>query len=160
MTYEHAVVVDGVGAHALQRWRVGVEGDRGIGTGVAYAVDVGCGEVKRLVHRICPLARWAADRETLLANRSAEDGHRACGAVVIVKSGVVIVHPADQPHGQVIVAEQLPVHPLAGVVLDVVDPQLGTVGELGDESLELGTGEVAPARVAQQRRGPSGGSAA
>lgn len=143
MTDEDAVVVDGIGAHALQRWGVGVEGDRGICTGVAYAVDVGWGEVKRLVHGVCPLAWWAADRKAVLADRPAEDRHRARGAVVVVKPGVVIVHPADQPHGQVIVTEQLLVQPLGGVVLDVVDPQLRPVGELGDESLELGPREVA-----------------
>jgi hypothetical protein len=74
---------------------------------------------------------------------------------VVVKSGVVIVHPADQPCGEVIVGDQLLVEPLGGVVPDEVDPQLGPIGELGDEGLELRTREVAPTR-AWNRGGGSG----
>jgi hypothetical protein len=52
----------------------------------------------------------------------------------------VVVHPADQPGGEVIVAEQLLVVTLGGVVLDVMDPQLGPIGELAD-----GTRRASPA---------------
>ena len=87
---------------------------------------------------------------------------------MVVEAGVVIVHPADQPGGHVLVAEQLLVGALAGVVTDVLDPQLGSLGQLGDERLELRAVEVAPARarhVAQpscgcSKRAPQAGRAA
>jgi hypothetical protein len=92
------------------------------------------------------IVRWAIDRQALLAHGAADDRHGSGGHVVVVKAGVVVVHPADQPRRQVIVAQQLLVDALAGVVLDQMNPQLGPVGELAHEVLELGTRQVAAAR--------------
>jgi hypothetical protein len=44
----------------------------------------------------------------------------------------------------VLIADELLEGSLAGVVVDSIDPQLRTIGELGDEGLELVTVEVAP----------------
>ena len=55
-------------------------------------------------------------RQALLAHPPADHGHRPGGTVVVVKAGVVVVHPADQPRGQVLVADQLRVVALRGVV--------------------------------------------
>ena len=100
--------------------------------------------------RKTPLRVGPVDRQTLLADGPADDGDGAGGDVVVVEAGVVLVHPADQPGGQVLVAEQLLVYPLGGVVLDESNPQLGPVGELADERLQLRTRQVAPARARER----------
>ena len=56
---------------------------------------------------------------------------------MVVKAGVVVLHPADQPGRHVLVAEQLLIDALVGVVLDQIDPQLGTGGEVAHEALQL-----------------------
>ncbi len=63
---------------------------------------------------------------------------------MVVKARVVVLHPADQPRGHVVVAEQLLVHALGMVVLDQIDPQLGPSGELVDEALELAPDRSCP----------------
>ena len=105
--------------------------------------------------KLCPalklrLQRRARQRQALLAHGAADDGDGAGGAVVVVKAGVVIVHPADQPCADVRVCDQLLVGALAGVVADALDPELGPVGELADERLELARVEGAPAGTRQQ----------
>ena len=62
---------------------------------------------------------------------------------MVVEAGVVVVHPADQPDGDVVVAQQLLVDARARIVGDEVTPQLGTAGEPRDVALELGAVEVA-----------------
>ena len=71
--------------------------------------------------------------------------------VVVVEAGVVVLHPADEPHGDVLVAQQLLVGPLVRVVADEVAPALGLRRPGGDEALELLGPEVAT--VGRQRRG-------
>ena len=99
--------------------------DRGIGAGVAHPVDVRGGEVKARRRPEDAVDGGPSIAQALLAHRAAQDRDRASGDVVVVEAGVVIVHPADQPGGQVLVAEQLLIDALRGVVLDEVDPQLG-----------------------------------
>ena len=147
MTHEHAVLADHVGAHAQQRRRVDVQGDGGVRAGVADAVDVGGGEVEAPAGTEDAVARRPVDRQALLAHGSADDGDGAGGDVVVMEAGVVLVHPADQPGREVIVAEQLLVQALGAVVLDQVDPQLRPVGELAHERLQLAAREIAPARA-------------
>ena len=105
MTRKDSVVGDDVRAHALQRRRVGVERDRRAGARVADAVDVRGREMEALAGRERSIARRSADREALLVHASADDRHGTRRRVVVVKAGVVIVHPADQPSAQVIVAQ-------------------------------------------------------
>lgn len=121
--------------------------DGGIGAGVADAVDVRGGEVEARARAKHAGARGPFDRKALLADGSADDGHGAGGDVVVVEAGVVLVHPADQPGCDVLVAEQLLVDALRGVVLDQMDPQLGPIGQLADERLELWAGEIASTRT-------------
>jgi hypothetical protein len=80
-----------------------VQRDGRILTGVAHAVDVGGGEVKALGGPKNTIARRTVDREALLAHASSHHGDGARGHVVVVKAGVVVVHPADQPRGQMVV---------------------------------------------------------
>jgi hypothetical protein len=100
-------------------------------------------------------ARLAADRQALLAHAPADNSNSASGDVVVVEAGVVILHPADQPRGEMLVAAELLVDALAGLMTDGVDPQLWTVGQLAHEVLELDCGQVAPAR-SRHRAKPSG----
>ena len=148
MAGEHAVLADHVGAHAQQRRRVHVQRDGRIGAGVAHAMDVRRRRSESCHRRAnVALVRRPVDRQTLLAHRAADDRDGARRDVVVVEAGVVVVHPADQPCGQVLVAQQLLIDALAAVVLDQIDPQLRPVGELADERLQLRAGEVAPARA-------------
>jgi len=62
---------------------------------------------------------------------------------VIVKAGVVVVHPADQPDRDVLVAAQLLVRARRRVVVDEVAPPIGPGGQLGDEVTQLGARQVA-----------------
>lgn len=137
MTHEHAVLVDRVGAHPRERRRVDVQADRRVHPTVVDAMDVGGGEVKGVADAERARARLAADRQALLADAPADDGDGAGRGVVIVKAGVLLVDPADQPRGEVRVADQLLVDALGRIVADAVDPQLRLVGELADERLEL-----------------------
>ena len=118
---------------------------------VAHAVDVGGGEVKALGGPKNTIARRSVDREALLAHAPADHGDGSGGDVVVVKAGVVVVHPADQPRRQVRVGEQLLVDALGVIVVDAVDPQLRPIGELGDERLQLGA-RSGPGRAGGVRR--------
>ncbi len=62
---------------------------------------------------------------------------------MIVKARVVVVHPADEPDGDVLVAQQLLVRPHRGVVVDEVLPRLGPRREAGHERPQLRTRQVA-----------------
>ena len=71
-----------------------------------------------------------------------------------MKAGVVIVDPADQPHGQMFVAEQLRIAPLGwSRARRNRSTAQAARGELGDQTLELEPGEVAPARSHEAARG-------
>src|SRR4051794_850739 len=72
----------------------------------------------------------AAGPGPLPAPATGDDRPRACRDVVVVEARVMVVHPADQPHGDVVVAEQELVAALLGVVLDEVRPLLGARGEV------------------------------
>ncbi len=78
---------------------------------------------------------------------------------MVVKARVVVVHPADQPGGEVRVGEQLLVDALRVIVVDAVDPQLRLLGELGDEVPQLGGGQVPVARAGNGGEGGSHRSA-
>jgi hypothetical protein len=54
----------------------------------------------------------------------------------------VIVHPADEPHGDVVVAVQLDVGARVGAVADQVTPGLWAGGDVGDQGAQLGLVEV------------------
>src|ERR1700677_4924183 len=122
---------------------------------MAHTVDIRGGEVKALPHSKATIARRTVDRQALLAHAASDHRDGARGDIVVVKAGVVVVHPADQPRRQVRVAEQLLVDALGVVVMDAVDPQLRLRGELGDERLQLGRGQVPVARAGY---GGEGGS--
>ena len=57
---------------------------------------------------------------------------------MVVEAGVLLVHPADQPRRDVVVAQQLRVAARGAVVLDEVRPQLRALGEALDELDQLG----------------------
>ncbi len=122
----------------------------GIAAAVANAMYVRSREVEGRAGGERPCLWLAADRQALLADVAADDGHGAGRDVVVVKAGVLLVHPADQPRGHVRVAEQLVVDALSRVVPDELDPQLRSVGELAHERLQLRGGQVALARARQQ----------
>ena len=69
--------------------------------------------------------RRRAEHEPVLAHAALDDGDSAGGDVVVVEARVVVVHPADQPRGDVVVAQELGVGPRGAVVLDEVAPALG-----------------------------------
>src|SRR6202453_2493772 len=122
---------------------------------MAHTVDIRGGEVKALPHSKATIARRTVDRQALLAHAASDHRDGARGDIVVVKAGVVVVHPADQPRGQVRVGEQLLVDALGVIVVDASDPQLRLRGELGDERLQLGRGQVPVARAGY---GGEGGS--
>ena len=65
---------------------------------------------------------------------------------MVVEAGVVVLHPADEPDGEVVVADELLVDALGGVVADERAPEVAPLREPRDEVLELGALEVAPER--------------
>jgi hypothetical protein len=70
----------------------------------------------------------------------------------------VVVHPADQPHREVVVAHQLFVDAAVGVMRDEVRPQLGARGERPRDGDHLTGREVTAMRAvnhAGTRTGPS-----
>jgi hypothetical protein len=109
---------------------------------VTHAVDVRRREAERRARAERPRRRRPAEQQPILDHRALRDAHRAGGAVVVVEARVVVLHPADQPDGEMVVAHELLVDALAGVVADEVAPQLGPLGEPGGEVLELGAVEV------------------
>src|SRR4051812_11230021 len=147
MALELAGLLDLVGAHPPQRRRVGVDGDGGAVTGVQDAVDVRRGEREGLarVHRARGLG--AAEHEAVLPDGSARDGHRAGGEVVVVEPGVVVLHPADEPDLDVLVADELLVGARLWVVMDAPGPQVGPGGHVGGQPAQLGLVERAVAWV-------------
>ena len=58
-----------------------------------------------------------------------------------MKAGVVVVHPADQPDRDVVVAAQLLVVALVGRVAHEVRPAIRVVRQVADEALERGAVE-------------------
>ena len=92
------------------------------------------------------LDRRAAEREALLDHRPACDGERAAGDVVVVKARVVVVHPADEPDRDVLVAQELLVRAGVRVVVDEVAPALRPCGEVGHQRAQFVACEVAPGR--------------
>ena len=65
---------------------------------------------------------------------------------MVVKAGVVVVRPADQPDVEVLVAQQLLVGPLQGIVLDVLRPERRPRRDLARDDAQLPVGQVVPAR--------------
>ena len=114
------------------------------GAAVADAVDVRGGEAERAAGAAAPGRGRAAEQQAVLDHLALRDGHGAGGAVVVVEAGVVVVHPADEPDGEVVVADELLVDALGRVVADERAPEVGPSGEPGDDVLELGALEVAP----------------
>jgi hypothetical protein len=109
---------------------------------VGDAVDVGRAEGERLAGLGDALGRLAADDQALLPHGAGGNADRARGEVVVVEAGVVVVHPADQPDGDVLVTVQLDVGAGVGAVGDEVLPRLGAGGDIGDEGGELVLVEV------------------
>src|SRR3954468_19474082 len=140
-----------VGAHPPQRRRVGVERDRGPAAAMGDAVDVRRGEVDRIAGTHAPAQGRSAERETLLDDGALGDRQRAAGDVVVVEARVVIVHPADEPDRDVLVAYELLVCAHGGVVVDEMAPRLRLPHEPGDERAQLGSGEVARAGRVDER---------
>ena len=66
--------------------------------------------------------------------------------VVVVEAGVMVVHPADQPHGQVLVAQQGRVAAPVRVVLHEPGPRGGPLRQRVHERQELSLVEVAARR--------------
>src|SRR3954466_9564162 len=67
---------------------------------------------------------------------------------MVVKARVVVVHPADQPDLDMLIAEQLLVDPGLGVVLDQVLPDLGPEHQVADEPVQLRPSQIAVGRGA------------
>ncbi len=76
--------------------------------------------------------------ETVLRDLALHDRDRPAGQVVVVEAGVLVVHPTDQPHRDVVVAAQLLVVPLVGRVLHEVLPDRRVGGQVADEGLQGG----------------------
>jgi hypothetical protein len=102
-----------------------VKGHGGLAPGVADAVDVGRAEGERLAGGDRARRGRAPEHEPLLADLAGGDGDGPGRQVVVVVAGVVVVHPADQPDGDALVAVQLGVGARVGPVLDQVRPLLG-----------------------------------
>ena len=87
------------------------------------------------------------EREPVLLQAPRGHRDRPGRQVVVVEARVVVVHPADEPDGEVGVAQELLVDAPFAVVADVRRPQLGAGGEGADERLELVALEVAAVRA-------------
>ena len=107
-------------------------------SGMADAVDVGSPEVERLAMHEPARHRRTTEHEPFLGHLAADHGHGAGGQVVIVEAGVVIVHPADQPDRELVVAQQLLVDAALGVVLDEMRPARRLLREAPHDRDELG----------------------
>jgi hypothetical protein len=83
-----------------------------------------------------PATRSTAE-QALLAHLAGDHGDRAAGHVVVVEARVVVVHPADQPHGHVVVVDELHVPASRGVVLDEMRPALRLRGDVPRELGQL-----------------------
>src|SRR4051794_32289707 len=144
---ELAGLLDLVGAHPPQRRRVGMNRDGGAVTGVHDAGGVRRGGRERVPpgHRARRLG--PTQHETVLPDGSARDGHGAGGEVVVVEPGVVVLHPADEPDLDVLVADELLVGARLWVVMDAPGPQVGPGGHVGGQPAQLGLVERAVARV-------------
>src|SRR4051812_49331698 len=101
------------------------------------AMDVGRAEAERRTRLIRPGNRRTAECEPILGDRPRDDGDGAAGEIVVVEAGVVLVHPADQPDRDLVVALQLDVDPLLARVPDETLPAPGVGGEVEDELLEV-----------------------
>ena len=105
----------------------------------------------------------AAEHQPVLADRAGDDADRALGEVVVVEARVVVVHPADEPDLDLVVAAQQLVAALARVVLDQVLPRLRLRHQVGDQGLERAHAATAmrPVNVAlacRARTSPAGSS--
>lgn len=138
-----AVLVGDVGAHAAQGRRVGVDRDRRRGAVMADPVDVGGAELEDPAgteHR----GRGGVEQaQALLDDLALEHRDRSGGAVVVVEAGVVAGHPADEPHGHVLVGDEAVERAPVRVVADVGAPELGPLAEPAREHAQLVADEVA-----------------
>jgi hypothetical protein len=99
-----------------------VQGHGGLVADVKDAVDVRGREIEGLAGSERADERRASDGQSLLADRSRGDRDRARGKVVIVEPRVVVLHPADQPYGDVVVTPKLLVDAPRPVVSHEVSP--------------------------------------
>ena len=93
------------------------------------------------------LVRGPAERQALLEYPAGDDGDRAGRQLVVVEAGVLLLAPADQPDRDVVVARELLVAPLLGVVLDEVLPGVRPDRDVADELQQFGLREVVPVRA-------------
>ena len=86
--------------------------------------------------------RRPAEREPVLGHLALDHRDGPAGKVVVVEARVVVVHPADQPDRDVVVAAQLLVVALVRRVLHEVLPHRGIGGQVTDEGLQGGAVEL------------------
>src|SRR5215213_958076 len=149
VTPQLAVRLDDVGAHPHERRRVGVDRHGRLVAGVQHAMDVARAERERGAGAHRPRdwrARRATEREPLLAHGAGDHGDGPGREVVVVEAGVVVLGPADQPHVEMLVAQQLFVRALRGVVVHVRGPALRLRGELRRDGAQLVARQVATGR--------------
>ncbi len=109
---------------------------------MTHAVDVGRAEVERLAAPERARDRRPAECQPILGHLAVHHGDGATGEVVVVKAGVVVVHPADQPDRDVVVAAQLFVVALVRCVAHEVLPHLRVCRQIADERLQGGAVEL------------------
>ena len=115
--------------------------DRRAVAGVQHAVDVGGAEGEDAAGIHARRRRRAAEHESLLAHGARHDGNCPRREIVVVKAGVLVVGPGDDPGVDVLVVDELDVDAVAGVGRDQVAPLVGAGREVGDEVAQLGLGE-------------------
>ena len=105
--------------------------------GVGYAVHHAGREVEDLAARIDVAQQIAERSHALLEDGAGHHGDGTRRACVIVKARVLSGHPADEPGAHVLVAVDLGIDPLIGVVADQRRPGVGAKSEAGDRTADL-----------------------
>jgi hypothetical protein len=123
-----------------------VQRDRRLRSRVQHAVDVGRREGERVAGPRDETRGPAAEHHPVLAHGARHHAHGTRREVVVVEARVVLVHPADQPDGQMLVAQQRLVAAPFRIVLHEPGPSRGPRRQRAHELHELGLAEVAAHR--------------
>ena len=126
-----------VGAGAPQRGRVGVNRHRGSSAGVQDPMNRRRRHDERFPGAKLAAARSVPQREPVFADATGHDCDRCRRIVVVVKTGVLILAPADHPGVDLRVIPDLFVDPGIARVPDEVLPALPRAHELLGKPREL-----------------------
>src|SRR5438270_10240615 len=85
--------------------------------------------------------RRCPDGQPVLPDTTFEHDDRSGGLVVIVKPGVLVLAPTDQPRVDVVVVPYLLVHAGVSRVTDEMRPAFRLIGEIAHKALEFLGGE-------------------